>query len=75
MALQAEAVQGKTFFLRGLATQFAEDEICLLSQDNYYKPLPEQTRDDNGIENFDLRALSIVSHFTMTWAAFAPASM
>ena len=45
---------GKTFFLRGLSTQFAEDEICLLSQDNYYKPLHEQTRDDNGIENFDL---------------------
>jgi uridine kinase len=45
---------GKTFFLRGLAAQFAEDEICLLSQDNYYKPLHEQTRDDNGIENFDL---------------------
>jgi uridine kinase len=45
---------GKTFFLRGLSTQFAEDEICLLSQDNYYKPLKEQTRDDNGIENFDL---------------------
>ncbi|MEI9917892.1 MAG: uridine kinase [Bacteroidota bacterium] len=45
---------GKTFFLRGLSAQFAEDEICLLSQDNYYKPLAQQTRDDNGIENFDL---------------------
>lgn len=47
---------GKTFFLRGLSTQFAADEICLLSQDNYYRPLHEQTRDDNGIENFDLPA-------------------
>jgi uridine kinase len=45
---------GKTFFLRGLSAQFTEDEICLLSQDNYYKPLQEQTRDENGIENFDL---------------------
>lgn len=45
---------GKTFFLRGLASQFAADEICLLSQDNYYKPINEQTRDENGIENFDL---------------------
>jgi uridine kinase len=45
---------GKTFFLRGLASQFSEDEICLLSQDNYYKPLDQQTRDENGIENFDL---------------------
>jgi uridine kinase len=45
---------GKTFFLNGLAKQFAEDDICLLSQDNYYKPITEQHRDDNGIENFDL---------------------
>lgn len=45
---------GKTFFLRGLSTQFAQDDICLLSQDNYYKPIHDQTRDDNGIENFDL---------------------
>lgn len=45
---------GKTFFLRGLSSQFASDEICLLSQDNYYKPIAEQHRDENGIENFDL---------------------
>lgn len=45
---------GKTFFLRGLSTQFASDEICLLSQDNYYKPIQQQLRDENGIENFDL---------------------
>lgn len=45
---------GKTFFLRGLSSQFAPDEICLLSQDNYYKPIAEQHRDENGIENFDL---------------------
>jgi len=45
---------GKTFFLRGLSSQFTSDEICLLSQDNYYKPIQEQLRDENGIENFDL---------------------
>ncbi len=45
---------GKTFFLRGLSSQFSSDEICLLSQDNYYKPIHEQFRDENGIENFDL---------------------
>ena len=45
---------GKTFFLRGLSSQFAADDICLLSQDNYYRPIKEQTRDENGIENFDL---------------------
>ncbi|HZY80721.1 MAG TPA: P-loop NTPase fold protein [Cyclobacteriaceae bacterium] len=45
---------GKTYFLNGLASQFASDEICVLSQDNYYKPITQQRRDDNGIENFDL---------------------
>lgn len=45
---------GKTFFLKGLSSQFSPDEICLLSQDNYYKPIDKQVRDENGIENFDL---------------------
>lgn len=45
---------GKTFFLKGLSSQFATDDICLLSQDNYYKKIHEQVRDENGIENFDL---------------------
>lgn len=31
-----------------------EGEISLVSQDNYYKPIEEQTKDVNGIENFDL---------------------
>ena len=34
--------------------QFAADAICLLQQDNYYRPKHEQTKDENGIENFDL---------------------
>src|SRR5690349_502771 len=45
---------GKTYFLNGLASQFTSDEICVLSQDNYYKPITQQHRDENGIENFDL---------------------
>ena len=45
---------GKTFFLKGLASHFAPSDICLLSQDNYYKPIDQQVRDDNGVENFDL---------------------
>ncbi len=45
---------GKTYFLNGLSSVFAPQDICLISQDNYYKPLHEQVRDDNGIENFDL---------------------
>lgn len=45
---------GKTYFLKGLASRFKPEEICLISQDNYYKPIGEQTIDENGVENFDL---------------------
>lgn len=45
---------GKTSFLQGLSANFAAHEICLLSQDHYYKPLHEQVVDENGVENFDL---------------------
>jgi uridine kinase len=45
---------GKTFFLQGLASRFKPEQICLISQDNYYKPLDQQPIDENGVENFDL---------------------
>lgn len=45
---------GKTFFLQGLASRFTQDEMCLISQDNYYKPRDQQPVDENGIKNFDL---------------------
>ncbi|MCU0418889.1 MAG: uridine kinase [Cyclobacteriaceae bacterium] len=47
---------GKTFFLQGLAARFSSEEICLISQDNYYKPREQQPIDENGIKNFDLPA-------------------
>lgn len=45
---------GKTYFLQGLSTAFKSDEICLISQDNYYKPRDQQPIDENGVKNFDL---------------------
>ncbi len=45
---------GKTFFLQGLSAHFKPSEICLISQDNYYKPRDQQPIDENGIKNFDL---------------------
>ena len=48
------SASGKTLFLKRLMEQFQTDEICLLSQDNYYRPIEHQTKDHNGIENFDL---------------------
>ena len=48
------SASGKTLFLGRLMEQFESDDICLLSQDNYYRPIEHQTKDHNGIENFDL---------------------
>ena len=45
---------GKTFFLKELSTHFSEGEVCLISQDHYYKPREQQPLDENGIKNFDL---------------------
>ena len=45
---------GKTFFMNGLSARFSGSEICLISQDNYYKPRDSQPVDKNGVKNFDL---------------------
>lgn len=45
---------GKTYFINRLSSQFAEDQICLLSQDHYYKPRDLQSTDERGVKNFDL---------------------
>ena len=45
---------GKTSFIRDIKKQFAESEITLLSQDEYYRPREEQVTDNKGFKNFDL---------------------
>ena len=45
---------GKTFFLNCFLHHFNENEICLISQDDYYKPIGQQPKDENGWINFDL---------------------
>lgn len=45
---------GKTSFIQQLARHFTTDEICLLCQDDYYKPRDHQETDEKGIKNFDL---------------------
>jgi uridine kinase len=45
---------GKTFFIKELASHFRPEEICLISQDHYYKPLDLQYTDEQGVQNFDL---------------------
>ena len=45
---------GKTTFKRRLAEHFTEAEICVISQDDYYKPDGEQWIDANGVTHYDL---------------------
>lgn len=45
---------GKTSFIRRLRQSFSEEQVCILSQDDYYLPRNEQHRDPNGEFNFDL---------------------
>ncbi|GAA4433149.1 uridine kinase [Pontibacter saemangeumensis] len=48
------SASGKTTFLNKLLTSFAPQNICLISQDNYYKSREHQASDQNGVVNFDL---------------------
>jgi len=48
------SASGKTLFIRRLLDSFSEDQICLLSQDNYYRERHLQPKDEKGYENFDL---------------------
>ncbi len=47
---------GKTSFIDELRAHFSMREVCVLSQDNYYRPIEAQQLDDQGIHNFDLPA-------------------
>lgn len=45
---------GKTSFIRQLRQAFTEEQLCIVSQDDYYLPREQQHRDKNGEFNFDL---------------------
>ena len=45
---------GKTFFLNCFLHHFKNDEITLISQDDYYIPAGEMTQEENKLYNFDL---------------------
>ncbi len=47
------SASGKTLFLERLLSTFDPGEVCLISQDNYYKPRHQQPVDSQGIHNFD----------------------
>lgn len=45
---------GKTFFLNSFLKHFQKEEICLISQDDYYIPVGDLTQEENKLHNFDL---------------------
>lgn len=45
---------GKTFFLNCFLHHFVQDEVTLVSQDDYYIPAGEMTQEENKLYNFDL---------------------
>lgn len=47
------SASGKTMFLKKLMQKLNEDDVCLISQDTYYRPREEQPKDEKGIHNFD----------------------
>jgi len=54
IGISGGSASGKTAFIRALQAQFKEDELCLISQDNYYKSADNHILDENGKVNFDL---------------------
>lgn len=53
VGLAGGSASGKTTFIRQLSNEFGEEQVCVISQDHYYKGLSEQIRDENGKVNFD----------------------
>jgi uridine kinase len=45
---------GKTSFIKALRSHFSDEQLCILSQDDYYFPREQQLTDEAGFKNFDL---------------------
>lgn len=57
------SASGKTCFLQSLKEKFSRQQVCFISQDDYYKPLDQQYKDENNIVNFDLPEAIDVEQF------------
>lgn len=53
VGLAGGSASGKTSFVRALQQEFSPNQLAVISQDNYYKPLSQQERDSFGQVNFD----------------------
>jgi uridine kinase len=58
------SASGKTLFLRSLLKSFNSNELCLISQDEYYKNKEQQPVDEKGIQNYDTPFSINIDQFT-----------
>jgi uridine kinase len=54
IGISGGSASGKTFFLDQLLQKIGAANVCLISQDEYYKPKAHQVVDEKGVINFDL---------------------
>lgn len=54
VGLTGASGSGKTTFLRHLSDAFSSEQLCIISQDNYYRSREDQVIDEHGVRNFDL---------------------
>lgn len=54
IGISGRSGSGKTYFVEQLRTYFGKENMTVISQDNYYRPLHFQQKDANGKVNFDL---------------------
>ena len=64
MGIAGGSGSGKTFFLNRFLDHFTNDEVCLVSQDDYYFPVGHtMTKEENKLYNFDLPETIDREHF------------
>jgi len=63
IAITGGSGSGKTTFLNKLIENIGHQNVCTISQDNYYKPRELQEIDENGFRNFDLPQAIEYNHF------------
>jgi len=54
VGISGGSASGKTSFIKALRERFSEDEVVLISQDNYYHSAAFHEKDENGHINYDL---------------------
>jgi uridine kinase len=64
MGIAGGSGSGKTFFLKSFLEHFSANEVCLVSQDDYYFPVAHNmTKEENMYYNFDLPSTIDHEHF------------